>query len=83
MQIETPRRTGTARKSMQVEGFEISAWRDADGLMRMEIRGLPGQDVSQRQSRPEQPCHTDAEHVPPVETVAIGVHVTHFILLMS
>lgn len=45
MQLETPVRRKPAKKSMQVEEFEISAWKDDDGLMRLEIRHINGRDV--------------------------------------
>lgn len=45
MKIEAPHRVKAAKKSMQVEGFEVSAWKDGDGLIRMEIRNANGQEV--------------------------------------
>lgn len=45
MQLETLVRNKPAKKSMRVEEFDISAWRDDDGLMRLEIKHVSGRDV--------------------------------------
>jgi hypothetical protein len=45
MQLEAPVRMKSSKKSMKVEEFEISAWKDDDGLMRLEICHAKGRDV--------------------------------------
>ncbi len=45
MQLEAPVRMKPAKKSMRVEEFDISAWKDEDGLMRLEIRHVNGRQV--------------------------------------